>query len=325
MTNGNWRLILPSLAVFEAAGRHLNFSGAARELGTTQPAVSHHMSWLETELGCLLFRRLHRGVSLTPEGRVLFDAVSSSRQAIEHALTEIHNRSGRKLVNIATDYGFAGDWLIPHLAALPSSVSDVEVRIVASQSAIDPRTEAADFVILLGSGQWPGCVSTLLFRETVYAVASPLFLAKCGPVKNAAELARLRLLHLESRDRCPWLTWSGWFAGHGVALNSRQGDFFFNTYSLVQQAAIAGQGIALGWRPLIDHAIHAGLLVPVLDQPVSTDMGYYLVEGANRSTPPAFARFRDWLVAECARAGAGPRAKSTSETPRKPDGVRQSG
>lgn len=319
MANGNWRLTLPSLAVFEAAGRHLNFSGAARELGATQPAVSHHVAWLEAELGCLLFRRLHRGVSLTPEGRILFDAVGSSRQAIERALAEIHDRSGRKLINIATDYGFAGDWLIPRLAALPSSVSDVEVRIVASQSAIDPEAETADFVILLGSGQWPGCVSTLLFRETVHAVAGPHFLARQGPVRTIADLARLRLLHLESRDRCPWLTWTGWFADHGIALKSRQGDFFFNTYSLVQQAAIAGQGVALGWRPLIDHAIKTGLLVPVLDRPVATAMGYYLVEPANRPSPPAFARFRDWLLAECA---ADPPLMDGKSSPAEPDFAR---
>lgn len=311
--NGRWRLPLPALAVFEAAGRRLNFSSAARELGTTQPAVSHHVAWLEAELGCALFRRLHRGVSLTPEGRILFGAVSLSRDAIERAQAEIKDLSGRKLLNIGTDYGFAGDWLMQRLAGLSSSVADVEVRIVVSQANVDPGTEAVDFTIMLGSGQWPGCVSTRLFPETVYAVASPHFLAQHGPVKTIEDLARLRLLHLESRDRCVWLNWGGWFAAQDIALKPRQGnpsrgDFFFNTYPLVQQAAIAGQGVALGWRPLVDQAVESGLLVPVLDQPVRTAMGYYLVEAANRRSQPAFTRFRDWLLAECAQASAGPSA-----------------
>ncbi|HEX7390913.1 MAG TPA: LysR substrate-binding domain-containing protein [Acidiphilium sp.] len=323
MVDGTWRHALPSLAVFEAAGRCLNFSGAARELGATQPAVSHHVAWLEAELGCLLFRRLHRGVSLTPEGRILFDAIASSRHAIERALAEIHDRAGRKLINIATDYGFAGDWLVPRLASLPASVADVEVRIAASQSAIDPASETADFAVVLGAGQWPGRTATLLFPETVYAVASPHFLARSGKIGQPADLARLRLLHLESREPTPWLTWSGWFAGHDIPLKPRQGDFFFNTYSLVQQAAIAGQGVALGWWPLIDQAVRTGLLVPLLDRPVVTGMGYYLVEEANRPTPPGFVRFRDWLVAECKRAR--PFARPTRAARRTPGAGHRSG
>jgi LysR family glycine cleavage system transcriptional activator len=300
--NGSWRLSLPALAVFEVAARHLNFSSAARELGATQPAVSHQISWLEAELGCSLFHRLHRGVSLTREGSILFDAVSLSRDAIEQAQDEIRTLATRKLLNIATDYGFASDWLMPRLAEFSSAIADVDVRIVASQTEINPGTEAVDFTIVLGSGQWPGCVSTLLFPETVHAVASPGFLARHGPVETSAELLRLRLLHLESRDHCVWLNWNGWLAARGITTKPRHGDFFFNTYSLVQQAAIAGQGVALGWRPLIDQAIASGLLVSVLDQPVRTRMGYYLVEAGSRRDSPASARFRSWLLAECGEA-----------------------
>lgn len=64
---------LQPLAFFEAAGRHLNFSAAARELGVTQSAVSHQVAWLRADLGVPLFRRLHRGVALTAEGGRLFE------------------------------------------------------------------------------------------------------------------------------------------------------------------------------------------------------------------------------------------------------------
>lgn len=293
MANG-WRLALPALAVFEAAARHGNFSRAARELGTTQPAVSHHVGWLEGQLRCKLFRRLHRGVGLTSEGELLFAAASASRTAIERAQEEIRALGGRRVLKIATDYGFAGEWLIPRLADLAAVAPEVEVRIIASHSPVDPAAEAADVAILLGDGAWPGRAATLLFPETVSAVTGPSFLAR-APVHDLADLAERRLLHLEAPIRTPWLTWQGWFAAHGIVRRPRERDFVFNTYSLVQQAAIAGQGIALGWHPLIDGAIVAGRLCRVLPTRVETRLGYYLVESPNRPAPPGLPRFRAWL------------------------------
>jgi putative choline sulfate-utilization transcription factor len=302
LANANWRANLPALGAFEAAARHLNFSKAARELGATQPAVSHQISWLEAELGCALFRRLHRGVCLTPEGEILFEAVKLSRAAIEQAECQIRDHAGRRLITIATDYGFAGDWLTPQLASLAAEAPDVEVRIIASQGPAETGAEAADFAIRMGNGAWPGFSSTLLFRETVFAVASPALLGRLPQIRDAREVASLPLLHLESQANAPWLDWSGWLAGHGVARKPRDGDYFFNTTSILQQAAIAGQGAALGWRPLIDNALATGRLLPVISTPVSTDMGYYLVEDTTRPRPASAQKFRDWLLNACAQA-----------------------
>jgi putative choline sulfate-utilization transcription factor len=304
VANGSWRANLPALGAFEAAARHLNFSKAARELGATQPAVSHQISWLEAELGRALFRRLHRGVCLTAEGEILFAAVRLSRAALEQAEDQIRDHAGRRLITIATDYGFAGDWLTPQLASFAAVAPNVEVRIIASQTAAETGAEAADFAIRMGNGAWPGRGSTLLFRETVFAVASPALLGRLPPIRNASEVANLPLLHLESAHDAPWLTWSGWLAGHGVKRKPREGDCFFNTYSILQQAAIAGQGAALGWRPLIDAALATGRLVPVISTPVRTGMGYYLLEDTTREHPAAAQKFRAWLLDACAQAAA---------------------
>ncbi|MGC8525791.1 LysR substrate-binding domain-containing protein [Acidiphilium sp.] len=295
MANGNWRAALPALAVFEAAARHLNFSRAARELGATQPAVSHQVGWLEAHLGCRLFHRRHRGVSLTPEGQILFEAAAATRAAVERARDDIRALSGQRPLTVATDYGFAGDWLIPRLGAFAAAAPATELRIVASQFLADPLADPADVAILMGTGAWPGRAAHLLFRETVSAVASPALLrVPAGP----ADLARMRLLHLEPRHPAPWLTWRGWFAAHGIDRPPRPGDATFDTYSLVQQAAIAGQGIALGWHPLIAGALETGRLACAAAPPVTTGLGYYLLENPARR-PPGLAVFRDWLLAAC--------------------------
>ena len=305
MPNAIWRGLLPTLPAFEAAARHQNFSRAARELGTTQPAVSQQIALLEATLSCRLFERRHRGVTLTAEGALLRDAAARSREALEAAQGEITARAGRWRLTLSTDYGFAGDWLIPQLASLAEAAPGLEVRIVASQSSETPL-EGADFAIRFGNGNWPRLAATLLFRETVYAVASPGFLARHAPVDNAAALTALPLLHLESGAASPWLNWSSWFAAHNLSRAAAAGDYFFNTYTMVQQAAIAGQGVALAWRPLVDLSIQGERLLPVFPAPVHSSAGYYLIEDPARRGAETHRVFRTWLLALCRQSGDAP-------------------
>src|SRR5918994_1074344 len=94
---------LQALAVFEAVGRHLSFSAAAEQLGTTQPAVSQRISALEAEIGTPLFRRLHRGVVLTPEGERLHRAVRDSLAIIREAVAGLESVD-EKTLTVATDF-----------------------------------------------------------------------------------------------------------------------------------------------------------------------------------------------------------------------------
>ena len=69
----------------------MSFSAAAEQLGTTQPAVSQRISALEAEIGTPLFRRLHRGVVLTPEGERLHRAVRDSLAIIREAVAGLES------------------------------------------------------------------------------------------------------------------------------------------------------------------------------------------------------------------------------------------
>jgi LysR family transcriptional regulator, glycine cleavage system transcriptional activator len=77
---------LPSLAAFEAAARHQDFTHAAEELHLTASAVSHHVRQLESRLGVALFQRHARGVSLTAEGRELADTTGSALADVDDVL-----------------------------------------------------------------------------------------------------------------------------------------------------------------------------------------------------------------------------------------------
>ncbi len=285
--------------------RHLSFTAAAQELGTSQPAVSQRISLLEDDLGAPLFKREHRGVSLTPEGLQLVTAVRESLGSIGEVAAKIRARRERQVLTVATDFGFATYWLMPRLAALRALVPELDVRIVTSQNQFDIRGEPVDMAIAFGDGEWPGCSATPLLPEIVVPVCSPAFYARQGLQGAPADLRALPLLHLESAEPQRWLQWAGWFAAHGLSNPGAGHDITLNNYPLVIQAALAGQGLALGWAPLVDELVRTGQLVAAVSTPLRTERGYFLVEPHTRRNSETLHRFRSWMVQECAQALGG--------------------
>lgn len=290
---------LQSLVYFESAARLLNFTAAAEELGTTQPAVSHRVRKMEESLGIPLFRRLHRGVVLTDEGRLMYETVRDSLEAIRLTTTQVSATRSHETLTLLTDFGFAKFWLMPRLPSLQARLPGLQLRILTSQSEFDPRSDQVDLAILFGAGTWAGCSSRLLFPERVVPVCSPSLLARFGPIERPSQLALLPLLHLEGADSGRWLEWSDWFAAQGLAPGNAVPNLGFNDYSLVIQAALAGQGVALGWAPLVDDLLRQGELVPAIDLPHVTHRGYHLVAPGRGAMGGARLRFHDWVRSEC--------------------------
>ena len=289
------RLPLQRLAVFEAAARHGSFSAAARELGMTQSAVSHHIADLEDELGITLFARIWRGVAPTEAGAHLADGLGRSLGRIAAAVERAQAIGRGQALTVATDFGFAAFFLLPRLAALRAVMNGIDVRFVTRQEDFDPEVETEDVAIVFGEGPWPRCRETMLVGEEVTPVAAPGFLAERPPA-TPDDLARLPLLHLDAANRGRWLTWDDYLERLGTVRPPGAQRLSFNNYILVIQAAIAGQGVALGWRPLVDDALAQGLLVPVPMPAVTTASGYHLVEPARRLDAPGVAAFRRWLL-----------------------------
>ncbi|KAF1046753.1 LysR family transcriptional regulator [Xylophilus sp.] len=292
---------LQSLVYFESAARHLNFTAAAEELGTTQPAVSHRVKRMEEDLGVPLFRRQHRGVALTDEGQRLYRTVRESLEALRLTTAEVRVREERPSLVLATDFGCAKFWLLPRIPALRAAIPGLQLRVITSQEEVDPRQVAVDFSIHFGG---PGGDAERLFAETVVPVCSPALLRRHGPVRGAADLARLPLLHLQQVEPIRWMDWSEWFAaeaaGRPTEAARQAPHLLFNDYSMVVQAAVGGDGVALGWSPLVDELLDRGELAVAWGRPRRTARGYFLRSPRGAAAAGGIrARFRDWLLAEC--------------------------
>lgn len=92
----------------------------------------------------------------------------------------------------------------------------------------------------------------------------------------------------------PWMTWSDWFRLNGVRRTPPRATVRFNHYPLVMSEVLAGTGIALGWRPLVDEMLEAGILVAVGAATVRSDWGWWLV-WSERAGDQDVARTLDWI------------------------------
>jgi DNA-binding transcriptional LysR family regulator len=135
----------------------------------------------------------------------------------------------------------------------------------------------------------------LLAEEEIYAVAGAAYVAAHGLPGTVEELCAHRLIHLEEPFR-ETPDWNDWFASAHAASRPESRGLLINDYALVMQAAMEGQGVALGWRHLTERLITAGLLVRVTGHALITGKGFYVIWQKGRDLTGPARQVRDWLV-----------------------------
>lgn len=293
------RLLPPtgSLVAFEAAARHLSITQAANELGLTQAAVSRKIRGLEENLGVALFRRLHRAIRLTPDGERLYAAVSSSLSHIAQTADDLRRSGGYSEVSLSTSMAFATFWLMPRIPRFRAAHPDIELRITAFDPYVDPASEGVDAAIRYGDGSWPGLECTRLFDEEIFPVCSPAYHAARPDFDSLASLPGQTLLHLDVAYH-DWVDWGTWFRALDMEPPPRRRGLQFNTYTILIQAAVAGAGVALGWRHLVDDFLEAGVLVRPIETSLRSRGAYYLVRPEGSEASAEAGCLVDWIMAE---------------------------
>ncbi|MET3792928.1 LysR substrate-binding domain-containing protein [Aquamicrobium terrae] len=285
---------LHALACFEAAGRHANFTRAARELGVTQAAVSKQMKILEVQLNTRLFNRGNRAVVLTESGRRLFDGVSAGMKTMGEAIDEISRANQPTELVITTTVAMASLWIMPHIADFRVEHPDIGIKLIASDTVLDFTSDRVDVALRYGNGDWPHLDSTFLFGVRYFPVCSPTYRERY-PARSIDDLAKARLLHLEG-PAARYQEWEWWFASNGLDVAKLDPELSFNNYPLLVQAALAGQGVLLAWGNIIDDLIASGALVPMIPGYTPANQAYYLVTNKRRALREEALLFKRWLV-----------------------------
>lgn len=298
---------LPLLAAFEAAARHLSFTQAAAERFVTQSAMSRQMRALEAELGVALFERRHRALVLTEEGQRLHAACAAALNTLRVAVRAVREPHQRQVLALTTTPGFAALWLIPRLTAFTRAHPGIDVRLEAGLGNRNLASEGFDLAIRyspVGATQ-----GRQLFAESMVPVCSPQLVGDLGlPLREPADLARHTLLHLAmDGDRAGMpAEWEPWLTAWGVADLQPVARLSFSSYAEAIAAAVAGQGVALGRRPLVDGLLASGQLVTPFDAGTASARAYRLIVDPAAASRPAVQAFEAWLLEECRAQPASP-------------------
>ena len=297
---------LPSLDFlrgFEAAGRRLSFTLAAVELFVTQSALSRQIKALEDALGVALFERRHRALALTPAGVAFHRAVTDALTTIAAAADIARGKSAPQGVTLSTTVSFASLWIIPRLSRFRAAHPDVEVYVSADDRIVDVARGDVDIAIRYLPDASAPAGALRLFGERMMPVASPKLIRQSGtPLKRPADLAHHVLLHYDDPDgRVPWLDWSSWLTSNGAPGLKAAGALRFTVYDQVIQAAVGGQGVALGRIPMIAAHLRDGRLVAPFAKRYDSARGYFVIVGPRAADRPDVAAFVEWLHDEAAQ------------------------
>ncbi|HEY2928624.1 transcriptional regulator GcvA [Piscinibacter sp.] len=301
------RLSLDLLKGFEAAARHLSFTLAASELFITQSAVSRQVKTLEEQLALPLFRRVNRGLLLTDAGQTLFGAMHGALALIDDATAKLTGARARPTLNVTAAAPFASLWLVPRLPQFTALHPDCDLRIVASNQALDLEREDTDVVIRLYRTGGAPARAQRLAPDVVLPVCAPRLLRdRTRPLKSPEQLAQHVLLRFENVDRGrPQIDWFRWLETMKLSNLKPAGMMSFSHYDQVVQAALDGNGVALGRLPLVSRHLRDGALVaPFADKLVGKG-AWYAVTGAESAQRPAVRAFVDWLRDEMQREAQG--------------------
>ncbi len=286
---------LTGLCAFDVVARHGNFTSAAEALGLTQSAMSQRIKNLEIELGVTLFRREHRGVELTNDGRRLLAVIRPAMSRMSGSVSSLVQRKSKPRVRLSLDFAFATFWLLPRLPRLRAELVEIDIQLLTSQTPVEAAGDDCDLIIHMCNTNNIGEADALLLKEKVVAVCSPDFMSAHGPVENPSQLLNLPLLSLSGPQSAPWHTWQSWFDALDVDGVRTRNFTSFNNYDLIVQAAVHGQGVALGWLGLIDSLLENQSLITITDGVVSSERGYAITQTYS-SDSKWLRQVFDWIV-----------------------------
>jgi len=299
---------LDFLRGFEAAARHLSFTRAAEELFLTQSAISRQIQALEEFIGVPLFERRHKALALTEAGKAYLRAVEPALDQLREATRRLRESRTGHVLTVTTTMSFASMWLVPRLARFRRRHPGVDVRINATPDVVDMEREGIDVAIRDIAVSRAPAEAIFLVGEHLAPVCSPEYLKESRvakrPLSKLSDLRHHTLLVMhDPRGRWPWLAWPAWLESMGEGELEPASTTSYGQYDQVIQAAIHGQGIALGRMSLAVKLVKDKQLVTLFGQRQRLQRGFYAVYARQAQAREAAGKFVDWIKEELAAEG----------------------
>lgn len=289
---------LNALRAFEAAARHMSFQRAAEELDVTPTAISHQIKNLETQLQLSLFiRRNPHPLQLTEAGLQLYPILRDGFDSFAAAIAALQLSTTNTTLTVTAINDFALKWLGPRLSNFRERYPTIDIHLQTTVQVVDLQARTVDIAIRYGRGPYPGLAAHKLFSDVYIPVCSPSLLVGDRPLKTPQDITSHDLLH------CEWVnytgpdqpTWQRWLTLAGVTdINPNKGPKF-TSESLVIQAAISGQGIALCSSIHVADDLAKNLLTSPFDIALN-GFSFYAVHLRNHPKESQIVNFLDWIT-----------------------------
>ncbi len=291
---------LRSLQAFEAAARTGSFAAAAGELAVTPAAVSQLVRGLETQLGRQLFRRVNRGIALTEAGLEVLPRLSAAFEEISGVAQQLSGSPRRTRLTVSVPPSMATGWLPPRLASYLDRHGPMDIALRGDEDPVDFDHERIDARLTYGSFHYPAHASETVMEDRVYPVCSPEFLSRYGPIRSAADLSSVRLIHTDWGPAAAiFPTWGNFLgATSGQSNRAIEGGIVANTSHTAIELAANGLGVALGQGIFVADALEQGRLVRPLTRSTPLGQHYCLTIRQGSTLRPEVQAFRDWILTE---------------------------
>lgn len=184
------------LRIFHAVADAGSLTHAGDQLHLSQSAVSRQVRALEESLNATLFHRHARGLILTEQGELLFDATKSMLKRLDAATARIRDSEEEVFgeLRVTTTIGFGTLWLSPRLPKLFEKYPDLKIDLMLEERVLDLPMREADVAIRMKEPSQADLIRKRLMSVHMCLYATPEYLEKAGAIESVEDLRNHRLL-----------------------------------------------------------------------------------------------------------------------------------
>ncbi|PTQ74495.1 LysR family transcriptional regulator [Celeribacter persicus] len=282
------------LRIFHAVADAGSLTHAGDALHLSQSAVSRQIRALEESLSTTLFHRHARGLILTEQGELLFEATRAMAKRLDAAAARIRDSEeevyGELRVTSAT--GFGTLWLAPRLSKLYEKYPELNIDLMLEERVLDLPMREADVAIRMKEPSQADLIRKRLMNIRMRLFATPEYLAEHGTPETMDDLTKHRLICQNPNS-------------HQVAAGARlveelndhniRSKLFVNNYFGVLQAVLNHLGVGVLPDYLVETSPH---LVRVLPGVESGEVPVFLAYPEELRHSKRIEVFRDFIIEE---------------------------
>ncbi|MDA7964904.1 LysR family transcriptional regulator [Ruegeria sp.] len=276
------------LRSFECAARHMSFTAAAEELGITQTAVSLHVRSLEAQLGCKLFTRAARNLSLSEVGQAYAFSIRRALGEIDLSTTSLFGTSHLQKLTVRVPISTATLFLAHRLPDFVQNHPEVSVSLVSNIWAESTNRENVDVELRLGLGDWEDMPARRISKERIV----PIGAKSGGRIPSMAQLADQPLIHILGFQDMG----QKYLSAFDVQQSETATSYSVDTTIAAVDIVAGGGGYAVILERFAKTAIETGREIAIVGDAVPFEQSHFLLRG-NRPEPNAatIQIFEGWL------------------------------